>query len=266
MKAIAAFIIASVLAAPVSAQSSGFGFSATVAFDPNQVISVSGGTLGALFSEFTGPGAAQGQIVVEGDVTYDLSQPPTLSHSHIGAYQTALTSVELRIGQNGTRLNVPHVLANAGSSKIGTVIQGNVGFCADYEHCQMMGVPNAPYGMQVLVMNDIPNTLLDESGRTEFASNDVFAFMAGRTDAVGEFDQLFQTQGFGVVSLDGFALGLFSVPGTDFYSGTALPAITQFTGAQNIERTEFWFFVEGPQLVDKIKVEGVVSMITPHSP
>lgn len=258
------FFLAMMMAGTVFAQTSSFSFQASVSFDPNQVVGRSGGTLGAMMTEFVGPTAAQGQVIIEGKVTYDLAQEATTANANIGAYQTALTAVELRLGANVAQLDIPRVLQHAATSRIGTVIRSG-GFCADYEHCQLLGVQNAPFGMQVLVMNDVPNTLLDETGATQFSSNDIIAFMAGRTDAPAEFAPLFQTQGFGAVSLDGFALGLFSVPGTDFFVSRAVPDIAIFTGAQNIERTEFWIFMEGPDLLGKIKLEGVVNSIAPHT-
>ena len=257
-------ILTIVTAGSVVAQTSSFTFQASVNFDPNQVVGRSGGTLGQLMTEFVGPSAGQGQVIIEGSLVYDLAQAPTTSNAKVGAYQTALMDVQLRIGANIARLDIPRVLEHAATSKIGTVIQSG-GFCADFEHCQLFGLQNAPFGMQALVMNDIPNVLLDETGATQYSGNDVFGFMAGRTDALAEFDPVFQTQGFGAVSLDGFALGLFSVPGTDFYTSNALPDIGIFTGAPNIERSEFWIFIEGPDLLDKIKLEGVVNSIAPHT-
>ncbi|WP_223422827.1 hypothetical protein [Tateyamaria pelophila] len=263
-KGLVSCFLAMVTAASAYAQTSSFMFQATVGFDPNQIVGTSGGTLGALMTEFVGPSAAQGQLTVEGDIAYDLAQTPTITGASIGAYQTALTGVELRIGANVAHLDIPRVLKHAATSKVGTVIR-SAGFCADFEHCQLLGVPNAPFGMQTLVLNDVPNTLLDENGATQFASNDILAFMAGRTDALAEFDPLFQTRGFGMVSLDGFALGLFSVPGTDFFTSHALPNIDSFVGTPSIERTEFWIFLEGPNLLNKVKLEGVVNSITPHA-
>src|SRR5690606_10924162 len=96
-------------------------------------------------------------------------------------------------------------------------------------------------------LNDTPHMLVDETGPTG-KMGDGFGFMAGRTDAVGEFTPGIRTTGFGVVSVDGFGLLLFSVPGGQFFDSTALPSMELFAGSRQIGRTELWLFLEGAAL------------------
>lgn len=256
------WFLALLLTSTAQSQPVRFTFEAALSYDPNKVVAPHGGTLGALLSEFFGPAAAQGQVPVSGTISYLTGQPPTAASANIAGYQQAINAVELVLGSNRAQLNLPLVFANAATSKIGLFVEADNAFCADFDHCQRYGVRNQPWGAQGMVLNDVPSELVDETGVTSMSNNDIFGFMAGRTAAVGEFAPLFGTQNFGTVSIDGFAWGLFSTPGTDFFTRPDLPNMAQLIGAQNINRSEFWLFLEGPMLADVIKVEGVVTNVS----
>lgn len=249
------------MAQAAAAQEVKFALQATLNYDANRVVSASGGTLGALLAEFFGPTAAQGQVSLIARLAYLTNTPVTAGSANIAGYSSALTDAEIEMGGNTVRLNLPLVMQNAASSKIGLVVRSDAEFCVDTEHCEQVGVPNAPWGSMALVFNNISHTMIDQTGRTTFVQNDVIGFMAGRTDPVGEFDPIFQTQGFGQVSVDGFAMGLFSTPGQEFFSSRALPPMDQLVGTQAIGRSEFWLFLEGPQLTQIQKLEGVITRI-----
>lgn len=259
---LAAGLMALALGLPstLHAESTGFGWTGALQFDPNRIISRKGGTLGQFMAEFYGPDAQNGAVEIRGHVTYETATPPRAASTLIAGYQTALTAVTVQIGAVPVEMDLPMVARNAATSQVGLTVYTNNSFCGDFEHCEMAGLPFSPWGNLVLVMDNTGSTLIDETGMSSMHA-DTFAFLMGRTAGVGEFVPSIQTTNFGVVSVDGMALGIYSVPGGNLYSGTALPHMRQFLGSTQIGRTEIWLYLEGPELIDKIKIEGVITGI-----
>ena len=241
-------------------QQSAFGYTGLLQFDPNRVITAQGGRLGALIAELLGPEAAIGQAQVTGRIRYDVNRPAGTANGNVAGYPDAIVESVITFGALDLALDIPLVRANAGSSQVGLVTYPQGAFCADAEHCRMLGIANAPWGMQGVVINDIPSGLIDETGISNMNA-DVFGFMMGRTAAVGEFAPAIQTSGFGVVSVHGLSWGLFAVPGGQLVSGLSLPRMNELIGTAQIGRSEIWIEFEGAALSQPIRVEGTISAI-----
>jgi hypothetical protein len=255
-----ALIAMLLVAGSVRAQESAFTYTGYMQFDPNRVITPQGGRLGDLLVELIGPQAASGQMQITGLIRYDIGTPAGAANGNVAGYPDAIREVVLTLGNLDLAVDIPLIRANAGTSQIGLVALANGGFCADAEHCQMLGVPNAPWGIQGVVINDIPSGLIDETGVTNMTA-DVFGFMMGRTAAVGEFAPAIQTSSFGVVSVHGFYWGLFARPGGQLVPGLALPSMAQLNGTADIGRSEVWLELEGAAMTEPVRIEGTIGAV-----
>lgn len=118
------------------AQSSRFSFDAALTFNPNRVVAVDGGALGALITEFYGPAASQGQVPSSAQISYVALQAPTTANANAAGYRNAPSAVQVSLGSNVATLDLGHSVANSATSKIGLTTWPDGGFCADFEHCQ----------------------------------------------------------------------------------------------------------------------------------
>jgi hypothetical protein len=129
------------------------------------------------------------------------------------------------------------------------------GFCGDRDHCDVLGARVPGWGNQVVMLNDTPHVLKDETGLSD-KRGDALGFMAGRTAAFGEFAPALQTASFGVVALDGLGVLIFSQPGTQLADSLGVPHMRRYLEGPAFGRTEVWMFLEGQGWPRPIRVEG----------
>lgn len=253
---ILAILILAALAPAVRAEQSRFEWGGVLTYDPTRVIARNGGTLGALMAEFWGPDA-NGAVRLSGAVVFEANPAPTTANGVIAGYRNVVVSETLQFGSMSLAFDPVLVEANVASSKVGMVAMSDGGFCVDHEHCSSGGIAYPPWGNLGAVLNDSGHLLLDETGPNP-KTGDVLGFMVGRTAAMGEFAPTVQTSGFGIIGIDGLALILFSSAGGQLVPSIALPHMRALIGNTQIGRTEVWLFVEGPDLLETVRIEGVI--------
>lgn len=239
---------------------SAFAWKGVLRYDPNHVIGLQGGTLGALMSEFYGDGARGGAVEISGEFTYETGLPADPANQTVAGFKGAVTAASIRLGSITTTMNAALIDVNIATSGVGMVAAPDGSFCVDIDHCALAGIEMTRMGNAGVTLNDTGHMLVDETGPTG-KSGDALGFMVGRTAATGEFEPTIQTNGFGVVGIDGLELSLFSVPGMQLINSTALPHMRQLIGTQAIERTEIWVFLEGPELAGIVRIEGKLTGI-----
>ena len=256
MPAVRFFALLLVLwAGPLVAEPSAFAWRGVLNFDPNKVIGRQGGTLGALMSEFYGAGAMGGAVKLSGEVRYETGVATTTANQNVAGFKGAVTAATLRLGAIDTTMNATLIEAHLATSGVGMMTRYDGSFCVDSDHCRLAGLEMTRMGNLAVLLNDTGHTLVDETGPTD-KTGDGFGFMVGRTAATGEFEPALQTQGFGVIGVDGLAVAMFSVPGLQLVNGLTLPHMRQLIGTQAIGRSEIWLFLEGPELIETLRIEG----------
>lgn len=248
------------LAAPAAAEVQVFGFEARLTFDPARPVGPPGGTLGGLMAELAGASARDGTVTLSGSMTQNRAAPLFGQGAGSAGYANAVVAAELRIGGLTLVFDPALTHANAASSKIGYTSRPDMGFCSIVEHCRITGLPFVPTGNTIHVLHGAPYLIAYESGLTGMEPSDAVAFGVGRTAAQGEFAPMIQTQGYGIVGVDGLIAGVVGTPHA-MLGSLALPDLRRLIGTPHIRRTDIWLFLEGDQLPADLRLEGVLERI-----
>lgn len=243
------------------ADTSTFTWQGTLQYDPDKIVLIGGDTLGDLFDKLGVGDASTGEASISGTVRYaELTEAET-SNQFAAGFPQSILSANIQIGDHETDADIEMIKTNAATSRVGMLTHPDGGFCGDADHCEPYGVRPPGWGNQIATLNDAGHVMIDETGGNP-SSGDLLAFMMGRTDAEGEFSPPMVTATGDDIFVDGLSILMFSKPDVQLLNELTIPSIKDVSFEDMVGKTEIWLFLEGPELFQTVRVEGVLTQVT----
>jgi hypothetical protein len=194
------------LAPLVHSERATFYYNATLKFNPDAVVGVSGETAGDFFGEVAGYSGDTGEVTTFGSFSWETSTSLAGSSVRGAAYPYAIVSSELTWAGNTVSADINDSSENAESSEIGYGFGFTGDWCVGGVVCLVRGYPYNPTGNLVFTADNTDFELVDiETGNitVRYSNRDAVYFGQGYTDSRSEFSPKVATTSYADVNVGG---------------------------------------------------------------
>ena len=235
---------------PASSVELTFGYSATILFDPDEVIGIGDQTTEEFFDNLVGEGAgATGELQVVGSFSWETDVTAFNSNQVSAAYVNAITGSTISLGRDTFTADTLEVEANAATSLIGSNTGSTAGFCASLTGCDAVNLNFAPTGSVIQVLNNasfsarniITGDLISSS-----TGRDSFQFRLGFTDSIAEYTPVTSTEDFGQVNVGGVTSFFVSTAAASIFAGVSIPDESNFPEIDELEQATICLLYTSP--------------------
>ena len=229
-----------------------FGYSGTVFFEQDNVVGISGETLGEFLDSVVGEGTSSaGEFQLSGSFSWDSDNPVFNSNSVSASYVNAITGSTVSIGSSTYTADIDEIAANSATSLIGANSNSSSGFCASLGVCDTLNLAFTPTGNVVQVLNNANFSVFDlitgEQINTSSGRDSLF-FGLGFTDSVAEYIPAVSTFDFGRVNVDGVTTLFISTSDASIFSNVGLPGAASFPDPSGLEQATMALSLNSAQL------------------
>ena len=246
-----------------------FGYSATMLFDPDNVVGISAETVGEVLDSVVGEGVgSDGELMLVGTFSWDSNSPFFNSNSVHASYANAINGSTVSIGSSTFTADIDEIAANSATSLVGANTDPTSSFCGSRVGCDAVNLRFTPTGNVVRVLNNanfvVRNILTGELIDTSSSlGRDALTFSLGFTDSVAEYFPAVSTQDFGPVNVGGVNMVFVSTSDALVFSDVSLPDAVNFPDLSGIEQVSITLDLNSTQLIEgRLALNGLVTEVS----
>ena len=258
-------ILAIILSSDILADEVMYSFTATLNFEPQEVVGTNGQTAAEFFDEVVAPGSGQaGEATLTGTISWDPTVNAFNSNVSAAGYVNAITAASIQGGGFSVDADVNDIRQNSATSEFGYNTDATGGFCASETSCAAVGLSFTPTGNTIMSVNDADFRLFRRDGSVDiFNDRDFIGFYLGFTESDSEFNPAIETSSFGRVNVGGLATTYISTEDAAIRSSVAIPSTANFLQLSDVEVTAISVDFDSNSLLDgAFRVAGTITAIS----